>query len=116
MNLPNSNHGFFPDEVVLQILARLPIKSLFRTKCVCKNWYKLIKDKYFIQLYNQLSLRNPLVLIELTQSLESRSSLISVDNLRGVSEFSLDFMKDRVKVRASCNGLLCCSSIPDKCI
>lgn len=114
MNLSNSNHGFFPDEVVLQILARLPIRSLFRTKCVCKNWYKLIIDKYFIQLYNQLSLRNPLVLIELTQSLESRSSLISVDNLRGVSEFSLDFMKDRVKVRASCNGLLCCSSIPDK--
>ena len=34
--------------------------------------------------------------------------------LRGVSEFPLDFLKDRVKVRVSCNGLLCCSSIPDK--
>ncbi|KAH0704970.1 hypothetical protein KY290_009684 [Solanum tuberosum] len=47
-------------------------------------------------------------------SSESRSSLICIDNLKGVSEFSLDFVKDRVKVRACCNGLLCLSSIPDK--
>ncbi|PIN18108.1 hypothetical protein CDL12_09234 [Handroanthus impetiginosus] len=107
--------GFFPDEVVLQILARLPIKSLFRNKCVCKLWYQLISDKYFTKLYNEIAVMNPMVLVEITDpSSESRPSLILVDNSRGVSEFSLNFMKDRVKVRASCNGLLCCSSIPDK--
>lgn len=114
MNLPYLKYGFFPDEVILQILSRLPMKSLFRTKCVCKLWYKLVSDKYFIQLYNEMSVRNPMVLIEVTESSHFRSSLICVDNFRGVSEFSLDFIKDRVKVRASCNGLLCCSSIPDK--
>ncbi|KAK9288203.1 hypothetical protein L1049_017654 [Liquidambar formosana] len=106
--------GVFPDEVVLLILARLPIKSLFRSKSVCKLWYRLCTDKYFIQLYNEASVKNSMVLVEVTESLESKSSLICVNNYRGVSEFSLDFMKDRVKVRASCNGLLCCSSIPDK--
>ncbi|XVF62406.1 hypothetical protein PTKIN_Ptkin09bG0005100 [Pterospermum kingtungense] len=55
-----------------------------------------------------------MVLVEISDSAESKSSMICVDNLRGVSEFSLDFLKDRVKVRASCHGLLCCSSIPDK--
>ncbi|KAK3408623.1 hypothetical protein EUGRSUZ_J00831 [Eucalyptus grandis] len=35
---------------------------------------------------------------------------ICVDRSRGVSEFSLDFLNDRAKVRASCNGLLCCSA------
>ena len=30
--------GIFPDEVVMQILARLPVKSLFRSKSVCKLW------------------------------------------------------------------------------
>lgn len=61
MNLPYLKYGFFPDEVILQILARLPMKSLFRSKCASKLWYKLVSDKYFIQLYNEMSVRNPMV-------------------------------------------------------
>ncbi|GFQ07812.1 F-box protein at5g49610 [Phtheirospermum japonicum] len=115
MNSFISKSGFFPDEVVFQILARLPVKSLFRAKCVSKIWYQLISDRYFTKLYNEVSIRNPKVLVEITDpSSESKPNLIIVDNFRGVSEFSLDFIKDRVKIRASCNGLLCCSSIPDK--
>ncbi|KAL1545347.1 F-box protein [Salvia divinorum] len=115
MNSFISKSGFFPDEVVIQILARLPIKSLIRSKCVSKTWYNLISDKYFTKIYNEISIRNPNVLVEITDpTSESRPSLILVDNLRGVSEFSLDFIKDRVRVKASCNGLLCCSSIRDK--
>ncbi|KAL6532520.1 hypothetical protein OROGR_014490 [Orobanche gracilis] len=111
----SSTGGFFPGDIVLQILARLPIKTLFRTKCVCKLWYQMISDKYFTKLYNGFSIRNPMVLVEISNpSSESKPSLILVDNLRGVSEFSLNFIKDRVKIRASCNGLLCCSSIPGK--
>nr|GME06247.1 F-box protein At5g49610 [Ipomoea batatas] len=113
---PNA-YGFFPEEVVLRILARLPVKSLLRTKCVCKLWHKLICEKYFTRIYNEVSVKNPMVLFEANGSSsesKSKSSLICVDNLRGVSEISLDFIKDRVKVRASCNGLLCCSSIPNK--
>ncbi|WCJ23257.1 F-box family protein [Euphorbia peplus] len=113
----NSRDGIIPnlpDEVVLQILARLPVKSLFRAKSVCKIWYRLSFDKYFIRLYNELAVKNPTVLVEISDSSEFKSSLVCIDNLRGVSEFSLDFLKDRVKIRACCNGLLCCSSIPDK--
>nr|AFK41573.1 unknown [Lotus japonicus] len=106
--------GIFPDEVVMQILARLPVKSLFRSKTVCKLWCRLSSDKYFVQLYNEVSRKNPMILVEISDTSESKSSLICVDSLRGVSEFSLSFLNDRVKVRASCNGLLCCSSIPDK--
>lgn len=110
----NSRDGFLPDEVIIQVLARLPVKSLFRAKTVCKLWYKLSSDKYFVQLYNEVANKNSMVLVEVSDSPELKSSLICADNLRGVSELSLDFLKDRVKVRASCNGLLCCSSIPDK--
>lgn len=106
--------GIFPDEVVLQILARLPMKSLFRSKTVCKLWYRLCSDKYFIKLFNEVSAKNPMLLVEISESLQLKSSLICVENRLGVSEFSLSFLKDRVRVRASCNGLLCCSSIPDK--
>ena len=100
--------GFFPDEIIFQILL---VKSLFKTKTMCKLWYRLSSDKYFIQLYNEVSVKNPMVLVEVSQVSESKSSLICVDNLRGVSEISLDFLNDRVKIRASCNGLLCCSSL-----
>ncbi|KAJ6726564.1 F-BOX PROTEIN INTERACTION DOMAIN PROTEIN-RELATED [Salix purpurea] len=110
----NSGVGFLPDEVIVQVLARLPVKSLFRAKTVCKLWYKLSSDKYFFQLYNEVSAKNSMVLVEVSDSSELKCCLICVDNLWGVSELSLDFLKDRVKVRASCNGLLCCSSIPDK--
>ncbi|KAK9724957.1 hypothetical protein RND81_05G111400 [Saponaria officinalis] len=114
MNSINSTNGFFPDEVFLQILARLPIKSLFRFRTVCKFWYKLTSDNYFIQLFNKISVINSMVLVEITDFSAHKYSLICVDHMKGVSEISLDFLKDRVKVRASCNGLLCCSSIPDK--
>ncbi|KAJ6720924.1 F-BOX PROTEIN INTERACTION DOMAIN PROTEIN [Salix viminalis] len=110
----NSRDGFLPDEVVIQVLARLPVKYLFRAKTVCKLWYKLSSDKYFVQLYNEVAAKNSVVLVEVSHSSELKSSLICADNSWGVSELSLDFLKDRVKVRASCNGLLCCSSIPDK--
>ncbi|KAL4312821.1 hypothetical protein GQ457_01G002680 [Hibiscus cannabinus] len=106
--------GFVPEEVVIQILARLPVKPLFKTKTVCKLWYGLPSDEYFIKLYNEESAKNPMVLIELIDSTESKSSFVFVDNSRGVSEFSLDFLLERVKIRASCNGLLCCSSIAVK--
>ncbi|KAL6977087.1 hypothetical protein U1Q18_025881 [Sarracenia purpurea var. burkii] len=38
MNPPDSEYGFFPDEVVIQILARLSVKDIIRSKCVCKLW------------------------------------------------------------------------------
>ncbi|KAF8401284.1 hypothetical protein HHK36_012217 [Tetracentron sinense] len=114
MSSSHLGNGFFPEEVVLQILARLPIKYLFRFKSVCKLWCRLPSDKYFIQLYNELSIKNPMVLVEVIKSLCVKSSFICVDSSRGVSEFSLDFLNDRVKIRASCNGLLCCASIPNK--
>ncbi|VFQ76955.1 unnamed protein product [Cuscuta campestris] len=96
-----------PEEVMIQILARLPVRSLVRARCVCKLWLALIRDTYFFRLYSDVSLRNPLVLLD-------AGGLFCVDRRRGVSELSLDFLGDRVKVRASCNGLLCCSSIPDR--
>ncbi|KAJ0736364.1 putative F-box domain, galactose oxidase/kelch, beta-propeller, F-box associated interaction [Helianthus annuus] len=115
-NEMDPNHTYFVDEIILEILARLPIKSLIRTKCVCKLWYNLASHKSFTQLYNHLSLKNAMLLLQVTDSsTDSTSSMILlVDHKRGVSEFSLDFIKDRVKIRASCNGLLCCSSVPDK--
>ncbi|CAN8255654.1 unnamed protein product [Cochlearia groenlandica] len=112
--MDNLKVSLFPDEVILQILARLPLKSLFRFKSVCKTWHILTSDRYFTALFNEISARDQMLVAEVSDSSDSKPNLICVDNLRGVSELSLDFIRDRVRIRASCNGLLCCCSIPEK--
>ncbi|KAM7280391.1 hypothetical protein ACFE04_007525 [Oxalis oulophora] len=123
--------GCFPDEVVMEILSKLPIKSLFQAKSVCKRWNELTLGNYFIHLV-KLSLSNinnpPMLLAEVSdcystqqqqQHQQQHHSLIlsCVDDHHsrggGVTHLSLDFLQDRVKIMASCNGLLCCSSIRD---
>ncbi|XP_058083567.1 F-box protein At5g49610 [Magnolia sinica] len=117
MNPSEIPNGFFPDDVILQILARLPVKSLFRFKSVCKFWCRLPGEKFFIQLYNEISSKNSMVLVEIRKcSLSGVSNFVCVDRSSCYSEFSLGFLNDRVKVRASCNGLLCCTSVPNRSI
>ncbi|CAK9144929.1 unnamed protein product [Ilex paraguariensis] len=38
-----------PEDVVIEILSRLPVKSLLRFKCVCKHWYTRTKKPSFIR-------------------------------------------------------------------
>ncbi|XP_050210891.1 F-box/kelch-repeat protein At3g06240-like [Mercurialis annua] len=39
------------EEVVAEILKRLPVKSLLKFKCVCRSWYALITNPIFISLH-----------------------------------------------------------------
>ncbi|KAK1315858.1 F-box protein [Acorus calamus] len=40
-----------PEEIFLEILSRLPVKSLMRFKCVSKSWYFLIRDPRLGELH-----------------------------------------------------------------
>ena len=40
--------GYIPPEIITNIFSRLPIKSLIRFQCVCKDWNSLMKTPYFI--------------------------------------------------------------------
>uniref|UniRef100_A0A5B7BWI3 F-box domain-containing protein n=1 Tax=Davidia involucrata TaxID=16924 RepID=A0A5B7BWI3_DAVIN len=44
----NNGEHQLPQDVVIEILSRLPVKSLMRFSCVCKNWYALIRNPNFI--------------------------------------------------------------------
>ena len=50
---------YLPEEVVLQILCRLPVKSLFRFRCVSKIWNSLITTSAFIDSHLTQSLSLP---------------------------------------------------------
>ncbi|XP_010459165.1 PREDICTED: putative F-box protein At5g62660 [Camelina sativa] len=44
-----------PFDLVIEIMARLPGKSLMRFKCVSNLWYSLIRSRYFSNLYYTLA-------------------------------------------------------------
>ncbi|PKA51549.1 F-box protein [Apostasia shenzhenica] len=114
MSSTDSLNGVLPSDVILLILARLPIKSLFRAKSVCRYWCSLTSDKYFIELYATAFYDKPIVLLEIVEAANPVSRFLSVDRCGAASRISLDFLEDRVKVRASCHGLLCCSSVTNR--
>ncbi|GAB2233289.1 hypothetical protein Droror1_Dr00002508 [Drosera rotundifolia] len=116
MNSNQTQTNSIPNEILLQILAHLPIKSIFKFKSVSKQFQSLPKDPYFITLHNRVSSRHPMVLIEVFETSITRPPIISIDYEMGSSEFhlGLSWLNDRVRVRASCNGLICCASIGDK--
>ncbi|XP_058187808.1 F-box/kelch-repeat protein At3g17530-like [Rhododendron vialii] len=41
------------EDLLMEILWRLPVKSLLQFKSVCKNWYALIRNPSFISLHHQ---------------------------------------------------------------
>ncbi|XP_058187821.1 putative F-box protein At3g24700 [Rhododendron vialii] len=41
-----------PEALLMEILSRLPVKPLLRSKSVCKGWYSLIQNPSFISLHH----------------------------------------------------------------
>ena len=51
-DMPNA---YFPDEIIREILSRLPVKSLLQFRSVSKHWKSLISDKHFIQSHYKIA-------------------------------------------------------------
>ena len=49
---------FLPEDLAVEILSRLPVKSLTRIKCVCKTWCALIRSDSFISKHLNLNTTN----------------------------------------------------------
>lgn len=120
--------------VISRILAESPaVKSLFRFKPVCKFRHQLFSHQHTISRSNDAALKNPTsALFNNDASLKnptsvlfrepcySKNTFVRVDSSGCSSEFNLGYLKkDSVEkeeedpivvVRASCNGLLCCTT------
>ncbi|XP_059639853.1 putative F-box protein At5g62060 [Cornus florida] len=46
--MASCNKIFLHEDVMIEILSRLPVKSVIRAGAVCKNWYSIIKDPSFV--------------------------------------------------------------------
>ncbi|XWS13371.1 hypothetical protein CRYUN_Cryun36dG0031900 [Craigia yunnanensis] len=108
-----------PHDIIVNILSRLPVKSLIRSRCVCKPWRSLISDPQFAKMQLVPSQKNSHV--NLHRALLSTSPLVSIDykaysgdedDSKVISglEYPTAMKKDSdydVDLVGSCDGLVC---------
>ncbi|KAL5798035.1 hypothetical protein ACOSQ2_002855 [Xanthoceras sorbifolium] len=92
-----------PLVILMDILSRLPIKTILQCKCVCRTWFDLLSDPYFTQMHLA---RAPVSI--LLMNLQQRSTytgdfLVPELRLNRIGNLSAD----RLSLQTSCNGLLC---------
>ncbi|RID78135.1 hypothetical protein BRARA_A00989 [Brassica rapa] len=105
-----------PHDLEIEILARVPTKSLAKLHTTCKRWYALFKDPKFVMKNNNLRKSSSK---EVMLLLDYRVYSISVDRVHNSIDASMEFtgrlkrLQDSKDVKLSriwhCNGLvLCC--------
>ncbi|XP_058731660.1 F-box/kelch-repeat protein At3g06240-like [Vicia villosa] len=112
---------FLPHELIIQILLRLPVKSLIRFKSVCKLWFSLIShDPHFANSHFHLNsaTHTRRILLISYRILQSRSidfeASFHDDNASFSHNLDSIFPKDfrGFEIRGSCRGfILFCSSL-----
>ncbi|KAL6194342.1 hypothetical protein ACLB2K_035426 [Fragaria x ananassa] len=114
------------EDVIVEILARLPVKTLMRFRCVCTTWRSLIGYTHFVKKHMKydaergvndadmrllFSMKPPstMGLVDLKDA-ELDSKTFRDDGRVPVRELEfpvcLDFVSDIVNV-GSCNGIIC---------
>ncbi|XP_050264263.1 F-box/kelch-repeat protein At3g23880-like [Quercus robur] len=106
--------------IVLNILARLPVKSLLRFRCVCKSWDSLITSPYFISTHlyiNNVDRGDYIVnmpwYVNPSSPPYSNRPVITFycdhDGFDKIFEFEIPsrFPPYQANLVGSCNGLLC---------
>ncbi|GMP21834.1 hypothetical protein CsSME_00000102 [Camellia sinensis var. sinensis] len=107
-----------PEDVLFEILLRLPVKSLLRFKAVCKSFYIVITNFAFISKHlNNKGIPRLLVCHRDNHSNKRLVSLFTNDNL--AEPMSLDvppFFNNNfghVRLIGPCNGIVCLYGFPD---
>ncbi|XP_058203832.1 F-box/kelch-repeat protein At3g23880-like [Rhododendron vialii] len=103
-----------PHEIIVEILSRLPVKTLMRFRCVCESWRSLISDPKFAKTHLSLASSNTdythrrLLLRSDDDPHDFKScSIFSIMYERCDAAVGLDFGLDGVRIVGSCNGLVC---------
>lgn len=102
------------EEIIIEILSRLPISTLCRFRSVSKPWFSLISNPHFIKTHLNRNTIEQYRLILLSNSLDFYSVLLKSSQFshHSLAALHLKFPPnqypnhDRWSLRGSCNGLL----------
>ncbi|XP_059650079.1 F-box/kelch-repeat protein At3g06240-like [Cornus florida] len=118
-----SNLLALPEEILIQIFVRLPVKSLVQVRSICKSWYSLITDRSFIEshLKHQTSPSNNIYSSLFLFGYKPGCDIYSHWRyaIRYDDESFGEYFKPELPVHisylsvcGSCNGLVCLSGRP----
>ncbi|XP_073131647.1 F-box/kelch-repeat protein At3g23880-like [Henckelia pumila] len=110
-------HNNLPEEILVEILAKLPVKSLLRFRCVSRSWLELISSQHFIKAHlnssrQDLNLSNYKIMLSIrefpTYDLKYCPLNFLLHEPWSTDASSIDYPKSSsVCVVGSCNGLIC---------
>uniref|UniRef100_A0A2P2N259 F-box domain-containing protein n=1 Tax=Rhizophora mucronata TaxID=61149 RepID=A0A2P2N259_RHIMU len=109
-------HSILPQDLIFEVLSRLPVKSLLRLKTVCRHWLDLISSSNFIATHlGQSNCTSSLLLTFQGRYREATTYGISLldDELAMLKHQDLPFQAkkrgDIFSIVGCCNGLVCIS-------
>ncbi|XP_058217301.1 F-box/kelch-repeat protein At3g23880-like [Rhododendron vialii] len=97
-NIPERRH--IPEQIVLEILSRLPVQYLLQFRCVCKVWKSLISDPKFT-----LSAQKHHLAIKGRYLYSISLSRRRYPRVRPLLIYDDESASERLKILGSCNGL-----------
>lgn len=99
-----------PEELIIEILLRLTVKTLLRCNCVCKSWLSLISNPNFATSHFQLaaSPTNKLVCLGNNSETLSIDFNASLNNESSYASLSYDFLPGGScpDIVGSCRGFI----------
>ncbi|KAJ7980149.1 F-box/kelch-repeat protein [Quillaja saponaria] len=113
-NVPSHDTPILPQELIEEILSRLPVKILVKFRCVCKSWKSLISDPQFIKDHLRISAmdtkfaNHSIILTTARHKFRIQSySVSSVFNNSSARVVELKSRRCYEWMCGSCNGILC---------
>ncbi|KAL6135466.1 hypothetical protein ACLB2K_067694 [Fragaria x ananassa] len=70
--------AMLPEDLLNEILARVPPFMIFRLRCVCKRWNAILQDKSFIKFHSQVPSHGPCLLTFWKNSQTPQCSVFSL--------------------------------------
>ncbi|XP_071703154.1 F-box protein CPR1-like [Rutidosis leptorrhynchoides] len=106
-----------PEDLIIDILSRVPTRSILRFKSVSKSWYSLFENPNFISkhIQNQSTISDQSFLTKYPVSTISGPTvgLILCDSSYKSIKIPIDInISNPASVSGSCNGLICLSFLP----
>ncbi|GFZ19006.1 hypothetical protein Acr_27g0007450 [Actinidia rufa] len=96
-----------PEELLMEILSRLPVKHLLRFRSVSKYWFPLIQNPSFISLNHNRAQNNHCLLVK--RLLHGGGVLSLAPNEDPINDLDISFMGDirALQLLGPCNGVIC---------
>ncbi|XP_058726854.1 F-box/kelch-repeat protein At3g23880-like [Vicia villosa] len=116
MSPSSSSPVFIPQDLIVDVLSFLPVKSVIRFKCMNKTFHSLISNPNFVKLHLHRYPRNQgISFVSTSQGDAATLKVVSLSQNPPIhftvpnDPYFQDKYKDCFYIVGSCNGLLCLS-------